>query len=84
MKHVEITHIRAGKSTETKMVEANLETYQSLVGGYIEVVPVGNENLMVVNEEGLIHRLPHNQKASTLSGRNIVGDVFLIAQKDFE
>lgn len=50
-----------------------LEELQKLVGGLIEVVPHGIENmglkkLMVVNEEGLILDLPYNEQASNLLG----------------
>jgi len=55
-----------------------LEEMQKVVGGLIEIVNFPNQPvLMVVNEEGLIHRLPANQRASMLAERVIVGDVLL-------
>ncbi len=58
-----------------------LEEMQAWVGGYIEVVRVsfeGKKVPMVVNEEGLIHRLPINYQAGRIAGSPIVGDVFIL------
>jgi hypothetical protein len=58
-----------------------LEELQKYVGGYIEVVrcrlPVPEDEcpLLIVNEEGTIHRLPENVEASHKAGVWLVGDV---------
>ena len=59
----------------------DLKQMQDWVGGYIEVIHVsfeGKKVPMVVNEEGLIHRLPLNYQAGRIAGCPIVGDVFIL------
>lgn len=59
----------------------SLEKLQSLVGGYIESLPLKNGNCLFVNEEGVIHDLPINphftQKDTTvdISTYGLRGDV---------
>ena len=60
-----------------------LKELQKIVGGYIEVVDLGNEQLMVVNEEGKINGLPYNYMATQIYRRStsvldyIAGDVLV-------
>ena len=55
---------------------STLKKMQDLVGGLIEFVYLkDNQGLLVANEEGLLNDLPHNQKASSIYGRPLVGDV---------
>lgn len=42
------------------MIVDTLEAMQSIVGGYIEVVGLSEENVIVCNEEGRILGLPAN------------------------
>ena len=52
---------KAPNEALTEMDVANdLETFQGLVKGYIEVVPLSDEVLMVVNEEGAINGMDFN------------------------
>lgn len=45
----------------------NLQQLQSFVGGYIEMVPSKlSHRSLIVNEEGLLKELPHNEKATEL------------------
>lgn len=59
--------------------EFGLKELQGYVDGYIELVYLPDEKIMVVNEEGLIHGLPQNRKASILARRPIVGNVVIIS-----
>lgn len=81
--------------TVTKVAPKNgkvfsLEELQGFVGGYIEMPNPpslhGSEHpIMVANEEGHIHGLPFNKKASALfanQGLGIVGDVILISPEE--
>lgn len=49
-----------------------------LVGGYFELIPVGPDHYLVVNEEGTIYGLPVNENATKLVAQfgylAIVGD----------
>lgn len=40
--------------------ENKLETFQNIVGGYIETYPLVNDILIVLNEEGILQGLEHN------------------------
>lgn len=59
----------------------SLEELKTIVGGYIEIVPLGDERIMVVNEEGRLLNLPHNYTASRITSAqgivNIVGNVLV-------
>jgi len=60
-----------------------LQELQRAVGGYIEIVHLPGGFLLVVNEEGRLHGLPHNARASALAvglvvgGEDIRGDALL-------
>jgi len=43
-----------------RMIDNTLETFQNLVGGYIETVPLPSGGILIVNEEGKLKDLPHN------------------------
>jgi hypothetical protein len=61
----------------------SLKELQAAVGGYIEAVPINgvSRTVLIVNEEGLIHRLPENPRASQIAGRLIVGTAILLPRK---
>lgn len=56
---------------------STLKQMQELVGGYIELCYLKSGEILVVNEEGLLNQLPHNEQASELQGHPLVGDVIL-------
>ena len=65
-----------GKSPKVTEIENELEVLKSLVGGYIEVVMVTPEIIMICNEEGKLQGLPPNFS----TGRDvIVGTVVFVA-----
>ena len=47
-----------------------LEELQKLVGGFIEIIDLGNDELMVVNEEGKLNDLPYNFCATQMYQRS--------------
>ncbi len=55
----------------------SLEEAQNAVGGLVEMLAVQDGQLLV-NEEGLILRLPSNPTASQMAGRPIVGNALLL------
>lgn len=59
-------------------VAPSLSEAQDIVGGYVEPVSLANGDLLLVNEEGLLHSLPLNQEATELARRVIVGPALLI------
>lgn len=75
--------IRCNGSTQP-LADASLETLKEAVGGYIEVVPLGEGRQLVVNEGGIELGLPHNIMATTLMhmaghhpGHNVLGNAVL-------
>ena len=48
-----------------------LKELKDIVGGYIELVTLPNDEFMVVNEEGKIMRLPVNANATEIYHREI-------------
>lgn len=47
-----------------------LEELQKVVEGYIEIIDLGNDQLMVVNEEGKLEDLPYNFFATQMYQRS--------------
>lgn len=84
MKKISVVQVKVGEEPEVITIDDNIETYHGLVGGYIEVVRLHSDILMIVNEEGLIHDLPLNfitfvrEGASLRPVHEIVGDVFFV------
>jgi|TARA_R110002167_G_scaffold170045_4_gene368034 hypothetical protein len=58
--------------------EPTLEDLQEKVGGLIEVVRLMDGSQLIVNEEGTIHDLPHNSKASAVAQQPIVGNAVVL------
>lgn len=61
----------------------SLADVQGFVGGYVERVNLGHGNWALVNEEGLVHGLPYNRKASERIGIQVVGDVLFLQGKEW-
>ena len=49
-----------GKEPRVIEIENTLEAFQKVVGGYIEVLSVGNSILLICNEEGKLNGLEPN------------------------
>lgn len=61
-----------------------LEECQKIVGGYVERLYITGDRFMLVNEEGKIHSLPLNDKATALyPNDSIVGDVLICKPDQF-
>ena len=59
-----------------------LDELQGFVGGYIEIIQLNESQIMVLNEEGKLKRLPMNENATLLALHagfydTIVGDVLV-------
>ena len=66
-------------------VENSLETFQNIVGGYIEVFPFPDNILMVLNEEGKLNNLPLNFiLENEIYEEQIVGNVFFASRNDVD
>lgn len=68
-----------------------LKELQYYVGGYIELVHLNDNQFLIINEEGKLHNLPINKKATDLARDAhcifacdyIVGDAVIIEQNLF-
>ena len=68
-----MTPIAPSKGDEYTLREA-----QAWVGGYIEVVRLDDEWILVVNEDGLAMGRDYNARASFIAGRMIVGPAAIV------
>lgn len=61
----------------------SLEEAQAIVGGYVQMVRSPSEPTwqILVNEEGLLHGLPFNERATDLCGTGIVGNAIILKGK---
>ena len=71
-----MTPIAPSKGNEYSLREA-----QAWVGGYIEVVRLDDEWILVVNEDGLTLGLAYNERASLIAGQPIVGPAAIVRSK---
>lgn len=70
------------KVTPSNGTDFSLEELQGFVGGYIEIIRLGDNRLIIVNEEGKILGLPKNTFVTKIiqsAGRQdiIVGNVLI-------
>ncbi len=72
-KTIKVLYKPAGKRYEIRRIPNTLEACQELVGGYIEVVKICTNCLLVCNEEGLIRGLPVNR----FMNYDFRGDIFV-------
>jgi len=63
----------------------SLKELQSVVGGYIELVPLNDGKLMVVDEDGKMKANTQlNIEASRIANQQIVGQVIIIDKDQIE
>lgn len=83
-----------GEQIEVAPMNGNdfkLEELQTIVGGWVEIVWLpNNEDIMVINEEGKLYNLPLNKEATKIYQDSfgytdlIVGDVLLCKKNQIE
>lgn len=71
-------------------IESTLQAFQTVVGGFIEAVPLPDGSTLWLNEEGKIDGLPFNERATVLTRGilgptdMVVGNVFITGPLDDE
>ena len=68
-------------------IEPTLKEMQEFVGGYIEVVYLNKESMMIIDEEGKIKEKPVNKEATDIAHENqaifntdyIAGDAMILS-----
>ena len=63
---------RPGEAPKTAFVKNTLESFQAVVGGYIETVTLCEDAVIICNEEGRLLGLPYN---CNVCGCDFVGSV---------
>ena len=73
------------KLVHPKKDKFSLKELQEVVEGYIEYYPTNNKKYkVIVNEEGLLKRLPLNKLSSSIFGIHAVGNVLIVPNKLIE
>ncbi len=68
-----------GMKPEKRIVENTLESFQNIVGGYIEVVTLtGGKDAIVCNEEGRIQGLAPNCVIANAAIHGFVGTIAMV------
>ena len=69
-----VVMVEPGKPAYETEIENTLEAEQKAVGGYIEVLPLDNEKLLICNEEGKLNGMQGNRRI----GNDVIAGPFFI------
>lgn len=64
---IKVLIIKPDESITIQEISPTLENLQSIVGGYIELIPFGPMANAYINEDGIALNLPRNQLATMLA-----------------
>ena len=73
-----VVMVEPGKPAYETEIENTLEAEQKAVGGYIQVVPLDNETLLICNEDGKLNGMQGNRRIS----KDIIAGPFFIVGED--
>ena len=71
-------YVEPNKPAYETEIENTLEAEQEAVGGYIEVLPLDNEKLLICNEEGKLNGMQGNRRI----GNDVIAGPFFIVGED--
>jgi hypothetical protein len=70
------------EDSELSTIESSFGAVRTALGGaLLEPVTLPTGDVLLVDEEGVLRRLPYNVTASLLSGRSLVGKVAYVPKK---
>ena len=78
---MKIIYKAPGGHAREMVIPNELAMFQELVGGYIEVVTIDSDTVMIVNEEGVLQNLAYNCEAW---GVPVVGPIIVCGYDDDE
>lgn len=73
-----VVMVEPGKPAYETEIENTLEAEQKAVGGYIEVLSLDNEKLLICNEEGKLNGMRGNRRI----GNDVIAGPFFIVGED--
>lgn len=81
---MKVLYCEVGGVTEIRETSGSLSDMQELVGGYVESVGLGNDFLLLCNEEGKIQGLQANKNVVDTSGKvvDLICGNFVICKSD--
>jgi hypothetical protein len=76
-KLIKILVVPVGKKPVVREIATGLAAMQTIVGGYIQMVPIAKGIDLVCDEEGLMKGYPFNRAENLVNGGCIVGNFFI-------
>ena len=78
MSTIRAMKVEPGKPITLIDMKNKLIAFQLQVGGYIETVPISEDSVMIVDEEGMLKNYQRNELASYISGVHIYGTALIV------
>ncbi len=77
-KELIILVFQPGEHPAVRQIRNDLKTMQCIVGGYIEIVKLGDNLILVCDEEGMLKGYPPNRRV----GRDVIRGTFFICRSE--
>lgn len=83
---MKVIGVRVNEPAKVEQIDGSLESMQKFVGGYIEMLPLEDELVLICNEEGKLNHLPFNRLILNEKGQpyDVIAGDFFICNAPFE